>query len=128
MLWSLHALVIYFSFLLKNDYKRETSACVTNDISLEHIYENLQESKCMFNLLKDTSLKGCSSPKRRKVKAKKSSFIIYFSVLLISFLSIFNKFEKKKRQLQREDTQKEDIKHNNTYLVSKIFKWSMVWL
>jgi hypothetical protein len=50
--------------------KRETSACVTNDISLEHIYENLQESKCMFNLLKDTSLKGCSSTKRRKVKAK----------------------------------------------------------
>jgi hypothetical protein len=37
--------------------KKETSACVTNDISLEHIYENLQESECMFNLLKDTSLK-----------------------------------------------------------------------
>jgi hypothetical protein len=36
---------------------------------------------------------------------KKSSFIIYSLVLLISFLSIFNKFEKKKRQLQREDTQ-----------------------
>jgi hypothetical protein len=50
--------------------KSETSACVTNDISLEHIYENLQESECMFNLLKDTSLKGCSSPKGRKVKAK----------------------------------------------------------
>jgi hypothetical protein len=50
--------------------KKETSACVTNDISLEHIYENLQESKCMFNLLKDTSLKGCSSPKGRKVKAE----------------------------------------------------------
>jgi hypothetical protein len=50
--------------------KRETSACVTDDISLEHIYENLQESECMFNLLKDTSLKGCSSPKGRKVKAK----------------------------------------------------------
>jgi hypothetical protein len=50
--------------------KRETSACVTNDISLEHICENLQESKCMFNLLKDTSLKGCASPKGRKVKGK----------------------------------------------------------
>jgi hypothetical protein len=25
---------------------RETSACVTNDISLELTYENLQESKC----------------------------------------------------------------------------------
>jgi hypothetical protein len=50
--------------------KKETSACVTNDIYLEHIYENLHESKCMFNLLKDTSLKGCSPPKGRKVKAK----------------------------------------------------------
>jgi high-affinity Fe2+/Pb2+ permease len=49
-------------------------------------------------------------------------------VLLIYFLSIFNKFEKKKRQLQREDTQKEDIKNNYTYVNSKIFKWSMVWL
>jgi hypothetical protein len=26
--------------------KRETSACVTNDISLELTYENLQKSKC----------------------------------------------------------------------------------
>jgi hypothetical protein len=26
--------------------KRETSACVTNDISLELTYENLQENKC----------------------------------------------------------------------------------
>jgi hypothetical protein len=47
--------------------KRETSACVTNDISLELTYGNLQESKCMF---KATSLKGCSSPKGRKVKEK----------------------------------------------------------
>jgi hypothetical protein len=54
---SFHVLVIYLSFLLKMIAKKETSACVTNDISLEHIYENLQESKCMFNLLKDTSLK-----------------------------------------------------------------------
>jgi hypothetical protein len=45
--------------------KRETSACVTNDISLELTYENLQESKC-----KPQSLKGYSSPKGRKVKAK----------------------------------------------------------
>ena len=47
--------------------KRETSACVTIDTSLELTYGNLQESKCMF---KATSLKGCSSPKGRKVKAK----------------------------------------------------------
>ena len=47
--------------------KRETSACVTNDISLELTYENLQESKCMIEV---TSLKGYSSPKGRKVKAK----------------------------------------------------------
>jgi hypothetical protein len=26
--------------------QKETSACVTNDISLELTYENLQESKC----------------------------------------------------------------------------------
>jgi hypothetical protein len=41
---------------------------------------------------------------------------MYFLVLLTSLLSIFNKFERKKRQLQREDTQmkKEDIKSNNT--------------
>jgi hypothetical protein len=47
--------------------KRESSACVTNDISLEPTYENLQESKCK---IKATSLKGYSSPKGRKVKAK----------------------------------------------------------
>jgi hypothetical protein len=54
---------------------------------------------------------------------KKSSFIIYFLVRLTSLLSIFNKFGRKKRQLQREDTQtkEEDIKNNNTYLDSKIF-------
>jgi hypothetical protein len=28
--------------------KSETSACATNDVSLEHIYENLQENECMF--------------------------------------------------------------------------------
>jgi hypothetical protein len=41
----------------------ETSAYVTNDVSLELTYEYLQKRKC-------TSLKGCSSPKGRKVKAK----------------------------------------------------------
>jgi hypothetical protein len=45
----------------------ETSACATNDISPKLTYGNLQESKCMF---KATSLKGCSSPEGRKVKAK----------------------------------------------------------
>jgi hypothetical protein len=45
-------------------------------------------------------------------------------VLLTSLLSIFNKFGRKKRQLQREDTQmkEEDIKNNNTYLDNKVFK------
>jgi hypothetical protein len=62
----------YFSNLLFIPYqkmitKRETSTCVTNVISFELIYENLQKGKCMF---KDTSLKGCSSPKERKAKAK----------------------------------------------------------
>jgi hypothetical protein len=50
--------------------KKETSAYVTNNISLEHIYENLQESECVFNLLKKYKPQGCSSPKGRKVKAK----------------------------------------------------------
>jgi hypothetical protein len=51
-------------------------------------------------------------------------------VLLTSLLSIFNKFGRKKRQLQREDTQmkKEDIKSNNTKLDNEIFKTIMVWL
>jgi hypothetical protein len=54
----------------------------------------------------------------------KSSFIKYSLVLLTSFLSIFNKFERKKKQLQREDThmKEKDIKNNNTHLDSKIFK------
>ena len=45
-------------------------------------------------------------------------------MLLTSLLSIFNKFGRKKRQLQREDSQmkEEDIKNNDTYLDSKIFK------
>jgi hypothetical protein len=37
--------------------KKETRDFVTNDISLEHIYKNLQENECMFNLSKDSSLK-----------------------------------------------------------------------
>jgi len=55
---------------------------------------------------------------------KKSSFIIYSLVLLTSFLSIFNKFEKNRKQLQREDSQmkEEDIKNNNTYLDNKVYK------
>jgi hypothetical protein len=43
--------------------KMEISACVTNNVSLELTYEYLQKRKF-------TSLKGCSSPKGRKVKAK----------------------------------------------------------
>jgi hypothetical protein len=45
-------------------------------------------------------------------------------MLLTSFLSIFNKFERKKKQPQREDSQMkvEDIKNNNTYLDNKIYK------
>ena len=35
--------------------KRETSACVATNISIELTYENRQESKCKFNA---TSLKG----------------------------------------------------------------------
>jgi hypothetical protein len=39
-------------------------------------------------------------------------------------LSIFNKFERKRKQLQREDSQmkEEDIKNNNTYLDNKVYK------
>jgi hypothetical protein len=53
-----------------------------------------------------------------------SSFIICSPVLLTSFLSIFNKFERKKKQLQREDThmKEKDIKNNNTHSDSMIFK------
>jgi hypothetical protein len=45
-------------------------------------------------------------------------------------LSIFNKFERKRKQLQREDSQmkEEDIKNNNTYLDNKVYKTIMVWL
>jgi hypothetical protein len=46
------------------------------------------------------------------------------SCAITSLLSIFNKFGRKKRQLQREGTQmkEEDIKNNNTYLDNKVFK------
>jgi hypothetical protein len=37
--------------------------------SLEHIYENLQESECVF-IIKIHKPQGCPSPKGRKVKAK----------------------------------------------------------
>ena len=43
--------------------KMESSACVTNNISLELTYGNIQKRKCM-------NLKGCSSPKERKEKAR----------------------------------------------------------
>jgi hypothetical protein len=36
--------------------QRETSACVTNDISLEPTYENLQESKCKSQASKRVTL------------------------------------------------------------------------
>jgi hypothetical protein len=43
-------------------------------------------------------------------------------VLLRSFLSIFNKFGRKKKPLQREDSQmkEEDIKNNTTYFYKTI--------
>jgi hypothetical protein len=47
--------------------KRETSACVAINISLELTYENLQESKCKF---KATSLKGLLFTQRKKGKSK----------------------------------------------------------
>jgi hypothetical protein len=71
-----------FSFIIKLITKRETSACATNDISLELTYGNLQESKCMF---KATSLKGCSSPKEKRVKAK-----VWELIFLIKFSSHLN--------------------------------------
>jgi hypothetical protein len=47
--------------------KRETSACVAINISLELTYENLQESKCKF---KATSLKGLLITQRKEGKSK----------------------------------------------------------
>jgi hypothetical protein len=47
--------------------KRETSACVATNISIELTYENLQESKCKF---KATSLKGLILTLRKKGKSK----------------------------------------------------------
>jgi hypothetical protein len=47
--------------------KRETSACVAINISLELTYENLQESKCKF---KATSLKGLLFTQRKEGKSK----------------------------------------------------------
>jgi hypothetical protein len=62
--------------------KRETSACVVLNISLELTYENLQESKCKFNA---TSLMGCSSPKGREAKAK-----VWELIFLVKFSSHLN--------------------------------------
>jgi hypothetical protein len=47
--------------------KRETSACVTNDISLELTYGNLQENKCMF---KSHKPQGLLFTQRKKGKSK----------------------------------------------------------
>jgi hypothetical protein len=47
--------------------KRETSACVAINISLELTYENQQESKCKFNA---TSLNGLIVTQRKKGKSK----------------------------------------------------------
>jgi hypothetical protein len=47
--------------------KKETSACVAINISLELIYENQQENKCKFNV---TSLKGLIFTQRKKGKRK----------------------------------------------------------
>jgi hypothetical protein len=48
--------------------KRETSVCVTNNISLEHIYENLQDS--MLNSLKRHKHQWVFFPQRKKGKSK----------------------------------------------------------
>lgn len=75
--------------------KRETSACVVLNISLELTYEKLQESKCKFNA---TSLMGCSSPKGREVKAKVWELIIlvefssHLNVYLINSTLVRNRF------------------------------------
>jgi hypothetical protein len=71
-----------FHSLSKMITKRETSACVVLNISLELTYENLQESKCKFNA---TSLMGCSSPKGREVKAK-----VWELIFLVEFSSHLN--------------------------------------
>jgi hypothetical protein len=67
-----------FYSLSKMVTKMETSACVTNKVFLEPTYEYLQKGEC-------TSLMGCSSPKRRKVKAK-----VWELILLIKFGSHLN--------------------------------------
>jgi hypothetical protein len=47
--------------------KKESSACVAINISLEFTYENLQESKCKFNA---TSLKRLILTQRKKGKSE----------------------------------------------------------
>ena len=54
-----------FHSLSKMITKRETSACVTNDISLEPTYEILQESKC-----KPQASRGLLFTQRKKGKSK----------------------------------------------------------
>jgi hypothetical protein len=44
--------------------KRETSACVTNNLSLEHFYENLQDS--MLNSLRSQASMGTLHPKEER--------------------------------------------------------------
>jgi hypothetical protein len=55
---------------------------------------------------------------------KKSSFVIYSLVLLISLFRVFSISLKEKRDNYKGRTLKwkEDVKNNNTYLDSKIFK------
>ena len=67
-----------FHSLSKMITKRETSACITNKASLDLTFEYLQKRKC-------TILKGCSSPKGRKVKAK-----VWELIFLIKFSSHLN--------------------------------------
>jgi hypothetical protein len=55
---------------------------------------------------------------------KKSSFIIYSLVLLISLFQVFYKVWKEKETTIKggHSNEKEDVKNNNTHLDSKIFK------
>jgi hypothetical protein len=55
--------------------KKETSAWVTNDISLEHIYEKSTREWVHVQFIKRYKPQGFSSPKGRKVKAKARELI-----------------------------------------------------
>jgi hypothetical protein len=122
--------------------KKETSACVTNDISLEHIYEKSTRGWVHVQFIKWHKPQGCSSPKGRKVKSKDftsclcylwmmnclyllyKEIIIYSLVQLISLFWVFSTSLKRKRDNYKGRTVKwkEDVKNNNTYLDSEIFK------